>query len=325
MHLGSANQNDLNEIVDLMKVILPKLNRNRELLFWQYFQTPTGSAKLYTIREKDKIVSFYAAVAMSLRINEKIYSARMIQDVMTLPDYRGRGYLHHLAKACFKEMNKKNEIGFTFPNEKSHKSFIRTGWDVLAKVPLRELLISCHNNQILNLSEKLIELEDIKLPFSNMKNSKNLHPIIDEIWTQSGIQNSINRDYEYLNWRYSKPGEKYFGFLINNNAGFLVIKVFDNENQKIVHICDLIIKKNEQKLISEVLKFVKNYAVMQNAQKITAWCLDDNPYSQYFDNVGLRLVKNYNRTIFINAQGNSSPIITQKEFWHISQADSDVY
>ena len=61
MHLGSANQNDLNEIVDLMKVILPKLNRNRELLFWQYFQTPTGSAKLYTIREKDKIVSFYAA------------------------------------------------------------------------------------------------------------------------------------------------------------------------------------------------------------------------------------------------------------------------
>jgi len=85
------------------------------------------------------------------------------------------------------------------------------------------------------------------------------------------------------------------------------------------------IKKNEQKLISEVLKFVKNYAVMQNAQKITAWCLDDNPYSQYFDNVGLRLVKNYNRTIFINTQGNSSPFITQKEFWHISQADSDVY
>ncbi len=61
----------------------------------------------------------------------------MVQDVMTHPNYRGRGFLHWLATVCLEDMRNDGAIGYTFPNKLSEGSFRRTGWAELSPIPLR--------------------------------------------------------------------------------------------------------------------------------------------------------------------------------------------
>ena len=84
-----------------------------------------------------KVVAIYAAVPKKIKFENYNFKARMIQDVMTHPDYRGQGFLHKLSAICLADMKKNKEIGYTFPNEKSEKSFRRNNWHELCGIPLR--------------------------------------------------------------------------------------------------------------------------------------------------------------------------------------------
>ena len=94
----------------------------------------------------------------------------------------------------------------------------------------------------------------------------------------------INRTGSYLNWRYlQKIGYHYYCFEIidykDKLNGFFVLKLFDDEYEKILHIIDFILPRNSE-LYQKVLNYVVKIALEHMATKIS---LIINTRLEFFD------------------------------------------
>ena len=308
MRMG--NIKDVNDILDLINLVQPKNPWSYEYLIWQYFSS-YGHANLYLITNNEKIVSLYASVKKKIYVNGKTKDAFMIQDVITHPDFRGRGFLNYLGKLCVDDIINSKSFAYVFPNKLSENSFRRNGWMELTKIPLRtkEIIFDDKNFKTSEVFENKIEQFD---------------DISTKIWNNSGLNIGLHRDNLFLNWRYSRPSTKYFKFYLKNDKGFFILKMFENNNQKKLHILDLVVCKTARNLIMDTLQFIQQFAVVHSVNMITCWLSKYHPYSDVFDKFGLLLDTNLDRFAFVINPEN------EKEFsdiarWHLSQGDSDVY
>ena len=311
LNLTILKKKDTNSILDLINLIQPNIPWSKEYFNWQFFENPLGSAKIYGVKNLEKkVVAIYAAIPKNIKLENYNLKGRMIQDVMTHPDYRGQGFLHKLSAICLDDIKKNGEFGYTFPNEKSERSFRRNNWHELCSIPFRTKFISKNLDSKINLDLTKIE--------------GNFDQSISSIWDFSGIKIGINRNAEYLNWRYRKPGIKYFKFILNSNEGILILKIFKEKRISFLHICDLIVKENKKELILSALKFSEQFAKKNNCKVLTSWCNKNHFYSKYYDEFKMNLssISRY-CLIFFNNKKFQDLKISGK--WYLSQGDSDVY
>ena len=302
------------KVLKLMEHCMPHINHDREVLKWQYFDTPYGNANLYCIEINGAIISFYAMVCHQIKYGNQILIARAAQDVMTHTDFRGCGYLHLLGKIAHEDILAAGELGITFPNEKSERSFRRNEWTELCPVPIRQKYLS---EAAPYFEAKVTDIRISKVDLNSPKSIKN-------IWWESDFYVGINRDHKYLRWRYGKPKQVYSSFVIGNNLGILIVKVFDSPEGKIMHICEFFLTDNANDAVADVLNFVEKLARQAGCHKITAWLTFGHRYSEMFANFGLKLEVS-KRFIFIAGNETVLRKVNRESLWHISQGDSDVY
>lgn len=299
---------DTNSILNLINIVQPEIPWSKEYLNWQYFNCPAGNAKIFGLKNNNnEVVSLYSSIPYLIQFNEHIIEGSMAQDAMTHPNYRNRGYLHYLGELCLNNIKKDYKIGFAFPNEKSEKSLRRSGWKEFCLVPERKKLI---NNMVKTKHD--LNFEEI---------NENFDDTISDIWKNSDQKIGLKRDQNYLNWRYNKPGEKYFKFIINKNEGILILKIF---NKKVLHLCDLFVKKDKINLVSDILIFSENFGKKNNCEAITAWLPKDHKYSTFYDKFKLILTLR-KRYMFITCENKKYSDLISPEKWYLSQGDSDVY
>jgi GNAT superfamily N-acetyltransferase len=306
-----ATEEDLDSILDLMKICMPHLSRTKEALLWQYFRTPFGNAKLYCIKNSRRVVGLYSTVALQIRINDEVRKARMQLDVMTHPDFRGKGYHGLLMEKTRSESQKDGEVAYGFPNEQAIGGFRRNGkYSCLCRIPLRKKQINHHAT--LNQQIRISKLETGFGEFAT------------RAWAQTLFPVSINRDATYLNWRYSKPGQKYELFELGNEEGALVLKLFSNETDRFLHICDLFVTPAFEPKLREVLNFCEAFGARNGAKTLTAWLPEGHSYSKVFEEFGLPL-QGIERYMFVGMGNTPQERIYKESSWHLSQGDSDIY
>ncbi len=304
------DKNDTDSILELINLTQPNDPWTKEHFEWQYFEGPAGHAKIYGIKNhKGKVVSIYSAVPKIFKCKNHEIIGRHIQDVMTHPDYRGRGFLHYLASLAVDDIKKKKEIGYTFPNQKSEKSFIRNNWDQLCLIPLRVKKLT---NKI---KQEEIKMTNIKGKFDNS---------ISSIWENSGIKIGVKRDVNFLNWRYDRPGVKYFKFILDSNEGFLILKIFNDKEKSFLHICDLVVKEHRMDLISQALKFSEQFGINKNCKTITSWNCVDHLYAKYYDEEKMT-ISSIQKYCFVLSNKFTIEYLKKPKLWYLSHGDSDVY
>jgi len=302
------SESDSDQILELVNLIQPHIPWNKQHLRWQYFESPGGNARLYGINnQQGQLISFYAAVAQISQIGNRLVTTRMVQDVMTHPDYRGRGFLHQLGERCLDDIIQSGEAGYTLPNEKSAKSFRRIGWTELCSVPWRKKYL--HSNQ-----------EMTTLAVSELAGCFD-RDVISSIWQSNPLFVGVNRDAAYLNWRYNKPRTKYSKFLINRDEGLIILKMFGNT----LHICDLLTRSDRLNNVSAMLNFCDNFGLQHGANILTAWLPDGHPYGAAFHEHGLKLITDVERYIFVHPGKIANEKLLNPGIWHITQGDSDIY
>lgn len=307
-------ESDSRDILGLINAIQPDIPWTERHLRWQFFETPAGPAKLYGKRDdQNRLVAFYAATCHSVQLGDMRHTARMIQDVMTDPGYRGRGFLHDLATTCLNDIRASGEAGYTFPNEKSEGSFRRSGWHQLCTVPLRRQETSSLAS---DTSAERIDLVEWTSPFDHSAT---------ELWLESGLACGVVRDAAYLNWRYSKPGVAYRRYMLSDGAGYVVLKSYRNESFSALHICELLTHRAYRDRIPGMLAFCKERARELGANVVTAWQTKGHPYAAHLDRLGLRSDDAYTRKVFVMPPAAGYSDLLQPEHWHITQGDSDVY
>lgn len=310
--IAQAGPQDASGILQLVNRVQPHLPWTPEHLQWQYFSTPAGPANLYVVRDGPEIVSLYAAVAQRIRADRRLARARMAQDVITHPDYRGRGLLHQLAARCFEDLRRFQEVGYTFPNEASEKSFRRTGWRELTVVPswrrgLSGPVPSPGGTRFLRLDQAF-------------------PPAATRIWEDAGLAAGVHRDVAFLNWRYChKPAARYHRYLIGEEEGVLVFKFFRGNDSLLAHLCDLFVRQESRGLAAEALRFFLRASQREGAQTATAWLPQGHPYEQALAAEGFEWAPRDSRFVFVTAPPELLPAVGDPRNWHLTQGDSDVY
>jgi hypothetical protein len=300
--VGIAGPEDAGELLALINLVQPHVPWNAEQLRWQFFAPPAGAARLWVLRDGRAIVSLYCAIRQNLRVGADVFAAWMIQDVMSHPAYRGRGFLHHLGQLCFDEIRGAGHAGYTFPNKLSEGSFRRVGWTEAMLVPRRSAGVvrgdEGHSTQVTAIDH----FGDVQA----------------KVWQQAATRVGVERDAAFLEWRYRKPGQRYERFAIAGDQGYLVVKLYEGAQLKTLHVCDLVVRPSARELVPRVLDFVHERARALGATRLTAWLPEDHPDHAAYVGAGLCLDADRDRYMFMTGPGSAAP-------WHVTQGDSDVY
>lgn len=302
-----ATPADTHQILGLINTVQPHVPWTEAHYRWQYLEPPAGEASRFVAEDEGSIVSFYAAPHYDVSLFGEVRRGWMVQDVMTHPDHRGRGYLHELGALCMRDLRAAAALGFTFPNERSQGSFPRLGWTELGEVPVRLWPVRPGDAR----SALLRPVDDFPTD-------------VGGVWEDSGLDIGTRRDASYLTWRYRKPGQRYRRFSVGDDAGFAVLKEFATAGAKRLHICDLVVRGAERALLPLVLGEVQQLARDAGLTEVTAWLPSGHPYAGAFEAAGLHSAPT-TRRVFVTAPPGDLARYASMEHWHLTHGDSDVW
>ena len=305
--LRPAAADDAQAILQLINVVQPALSWSSQDYEWQLLDGPVGPARVRVVECDNRIAALYVATRKRFRIDGRLVEACMVQDVMTHPEFRGRGFLNYMASAFKAEMRAWGVIGFTFPNKFSENSFRRTSWTELCRVPLRIAAVSPSSQA------------GLLLPVEGFDDN------VVEIWDESGFRAGVHRDATFLRWRYGRPATTYHRFIAEDNAGFVVLKVYDQPDSRVVHICDLVVKQRAGGLLGHILSEVHGFASASGASTLTCWLPQGHLYAGSFAAAGFMTGVETERFVFVDGPADLMPTLANPASWHLSQGDSDVY
>lgn len=303
-----ATHEDIEQIVALRQHCMPHVPTTRSLADWQLFNNPLGQANVYVIRSPEGLVSMIATLPRDIRVQGEVRKGRTMVDIMTLPAYRGQGIAHQHGFRCWQDMTDAGELAYILPNQNSVKSFRRAGWIELSRVPLRLAKVDQNVNKPFRHSYQKIETFDSRAT---------------DIWNRCPFPVGVHRDAAYLNWRYSKPDCVYNCFMIDDDQGIVVLKLFSEGNKSMAHICELFVADAQPSLLEDALSFCRDFAVRSRAETLTCWLSAGHADEPVYTAFGFN-TEHVERFIFYKPAIASDKALREIP-WHLSQGDSDVY
>ena len=185
---------------------------------WQYKKLPTSKSFCYLAKDKKKIIGYFHVPVFKFKFKKKNYSIGNAQDVGVLENFRGRGIFKQLSGFALKDLSKKIDLVYSFPNKFSIKNFIfKNKFNYLGELPIYFKPTFQFNfiNKSIEISDKIVEIKNINYQVQNLfKNFSSTHELC------------IKRDKFFLNWRYLKSPKgkiKIAGLKRKNNFYSIIV------------------------------------------------------------------------------------------------------
>jgi len=303
-----ATYEDIDQIIALRQTCMPHVLTTKSLVEWQFFKNPLGTANVYVIRSPAGLVSMIATLPRNIRVRGEVRKGRTMVDIMTLPDYRGQGIAHQHGSRCWQDMTDAGELVYILPNQHSEKSFRRAGWTELSRVPLRLIKVDQSARRPFSRAYQKIESFDSRAT---------------DIWNSCPFPVGVHRDGPYLNWRYSKPDNVYSCFMIGDDQGVVVLKLFSDGSNCLAHICELFVTDSQPSLVADALLFCHDFATRSSAKTLTCWLPEGHADEPVYTAFGFK-IEQLERFIFFKPAIASDKALKNIP-WHFSQGDSDIY
>lgn len=230
----------------------------------RYLQNPLDDLQMCVAIDNHKIVANYSVSPTLLSKGDYKWKAALSLNTMTHPDYVGQGLFVKLADELNTQLKGEGyEMVYGFPNYISNRTFVaKLQWRNIYEIPTLELVIG--NNLEYNVYN-IVECDNVD-SFGNI-NSEIIH---------------IDKNKEYLKWRYiDKPNVKYY-FIGTNNGGWCVYKYYE----KMINIVDINIDNSED--IYDVIGYLSNKCLSEGLEKITIWSAINTKQHLVFEKLGFR-------------------------------------
>ena len=321
--IESLSEDQFDDIFDIYKKFFPPFGWSAKYLHWHYYENPCGKAKMWVAKENGKIVASYTAIPHRVFANGQVATGWRIQNVVTLPDHRGLGLYHRLAKIAAHELFKgEYPLNFAFPNERSKNGFIRTGWKAAFRLPLK--------------TKSLRELPTKAYTSAVVKPLTRFDTDSERIWEahRNSLSFSIDRSTSYLNWRYfDNPKSKYFSFRldIGKAQAILILKIYVHENgERYSHLCDFFQSEPNSALSESAFKHWIDFSIEWSCSEMNCWCATGSSMDTILSKAGFKEKNGFDRWMLINANLLALKKATTNRYdllssWHLVMGDSDVY
>lgn len=230
----------------------------------------------YVCFSEDKMAGYYAAIPYDYKIGNKVITVGMVCDVMTSPDFRGKGIFTKLGKYSTGELASHVPFTMGYPIRKEViPGHLKVGWKIPFSLPLYmkflslstflqirklgfaapalNMLLKIYNNIL--FTTKINKNYSYKL-FTNVDEVEGYDNFINE-WSMS-VKNTLVKNKSFAKWRYNAPERKYQFITIYSKdsklIGFVSYRKIVKEGILSYGILDYMVLKNDcHGLINNVL------------------------------------------------------------------------
>ncbi len=196
---------------DILMLFKTVFNRDfkQDLIDW-FNACPTGSNRWYAAFENGEPLGMYGLLPIKIRIGRNIYSGALCNNVGVIPRFYGTGLFQSLGQFCLKDSN--FPIVVCVSNLQAARGHKLIGWE---RYGVLELLS--------------VEVGKREVDFVS-------YPQFRYLARKTGSYFHIDKDADFLKWRYSKPNEEYFQSFFENNS-YAIWKNYQGRKQ-ILEISD---------------------------------------------------------------------------------------
>lgn len=203
MQIREATENDIPEILNVLKASLGETSSQKTEKVWRYkhIDNPFGKSLVLVAEEDNKLIGVRAFMRWKWQKGEQVYSTFRAVDTATHPNHQGKGIFKKLTLRAL-EIAKEQGDHFVFntPNSKSKPGYLKMGWKEVNKLkiqlrPLNPLKTVKNQFEYKIIGEKSASEKVMNSFFEKQKG-------INRLFTPKNIN--------YLLWRYvNNPLQNY--------------------------------------------------------------------------------------------------------------------
>lgn len=285
---------------------------NEKIVKWRYLENPHNDLLVCVAIDNGRLIANCAASPCEIYYKGKLEKSAISLNLMTDPEYRGRGIFVDLAKRLYSHME---QLGYKsvleFPNYISNPTLIKhLGRHTIYEIPTLKLI----------LSDFIKEIESDQLILVDDEFELNYYPFKHRTKTIY-----LNKNREYLKWRYfQNPQNEYKNFVILDDnrvvRSFLICKEYE-EQLNIVDYCFY----EECDIEPLIFKGIE-YAKKLNKESVTIWSQIGTDEHLFLQKLGFR--NNYPITYFSGRLFSSSDALHDfydYRNWFVTMGDNNVY
>jgi GNAT superfamily N-acetyltransferase len=312
---------------------------------WQFLNNPSKKqfVDMAFDAKANKTAAVYAIFPVKFKLQDESLLGAQSLDTMTDKNYRGQGLFIKLANSVYERAKSEDiKLVYGFPNGNSIYGFQKKlEWEVLDPVPF--LIKPLKSKYFTKRLPFLKHLPNIPLSFSKFKvfkdykiEFKDEFPIeVNAIWESfsENIGVAINRNKEYLDWRYLvKPNEDYKLLHCSTSSGkylgYVIYSVKGKHGGEIGYIMELVYDLEYQLAGKMLLKKAISEIKLQNADCILSWCLDHSPSYNIFKRENFFKMPEKLRPIELHFGARAfdkkfKDLVSNRKNWYLSYSDSD--
>ena len=259
-YIRKFRENDEKKVLELWKLTFNQ-EMNQALWRWKYFDNPYPQALLLCESEKGEILALYGGIPFKGSREGKAVVIVQLMDIMSHPDFRGKGLFVRTGKAFFEIFCKKNsaEILYGFPG----KFHFELGKRILGYAPLE--------SQVAYLKGESGVLASKKSPsLLSIKRIENPGEQFDRLWEKCRMDYpyAVVRQSEFLRWRFCRHPEKKYeifclkGMFSEQIEGYAVLHL----KKDAAILVDMIFPKSPRKIavfFSKIAHMLRSRGILQ--------------------------------------------------------------
>lgn len=174
MELVWLNKSHLPEIYRLFQTCFHANGISEQFFLWKYFENPDGDAILCGVFDDQRLIASAALLPEFIFLPNVKKKLLKFTDLMTDPDYRGKGLAKKIVQAMTKKGLEETKVIYTICSKIATKSFLSAGWkrqDVMLyffRIPMFPLVNNFNNSELhkFNLNEVI---DHLILPYSDIE------------------------------------------------------------------------------------------------------------------------------------------------------------
>lgn len=306
-----ATNEDAEEVLSLMRACFGEREfLNKKWYSWFNFDCPTGHNRNYVAIDNatGRFAGSYGLLPIKIKVNDQVMDGSLCTNVMTHPEYQGKGIFTLMGKnCCANEEKYQSRFSLGVPNKKAQPGHMKVGW--------------YHLSDLTFIAKFSFRNEPFKSK-EVQKFDEKIDGLISEV--SGSVNFMVMKDHKFLNWRYLlRPDKKYRLFIFERNGdvdGYMVIKHFDDPSgYKKTHILDILVRTKEA--FDDLILAAEHCSIGRN--ELNCWRIDHNVFEKYFADNGF--VEKEDKDVLIAHTNYGERIEPKPINWWFALGDNDVY
>ena len=350
---------DIDEVVKLLSTVF-KTRCTSEWWNWKYKCNPAGfsgrQGDIWIAESVDGIIGYYAVIPEKMKFGSKTITVAQSVDTATHPDYRRLGIFSKLSRKVYSEARNRYQFLYGFANEMAYRGFLRLGWkdiqiNSLFKFlnydrPLRKFSNRDFIVWLGKMSLKSISVIKSFMPKVCIRKYKGTEVEVDKMdqfpdeindfWKSVRLEYNmvIERQINFLNWRFSKHFGNYHLYVARSTqgkmVGYIVLRKKEIRGINSLSVVDFNALPDEDRCVLSLINTAINFGKEEQDDLIHCWFPQWHKYAKIFSTLGFislswipKEVRYLGDRAIFYTFGQKGIIFKAKRRWFYTLADTD--